>query len=310
MNNCFDEGTIQAFLDGELTGGAREAVARHVAVCDACARLLDEAERDSALAFAALEVEFNALVPTERIRTSLYERIAEIEKPRQSFWRRLAGVFAPSGDFGFGSPVIASFAGLILICGLLAIIFTNRQANDEIAAASPASSADSVRQALPESSASEELQKGAADAPNNKAVVREIPADKSPSSAEPARVERIKFTPARQSRPNAKRDAARRDDSIIAKEPYLLGEETYIKTIATLTEQVEARKEEILNPSARVAFESDLAVVNDAINKMKKEVRRNPGNEAARHVLRNSYQTKIDLLNSVADKTELMASLD
>jgi hypothetical protein len=42
---------------------------------------------------------------------------------------------------------------------------------------------------------------------------------------------------------------------------------------------------------------------------MKAEVRRNPKDEAAKQILRASYQNKIDLLSSVADKTDLMASL-
>jgi hypothetical protein len=90
----------------------------------------------------------------------------------------------------------------------------------------------------------------------------------------------------------------------------ILGEESYIKTIATLNTTVANRKDEVLSPSMRYAFERDLAVTDDAITKMKLEVRRNPKNEAAKQILRASYQNKIDLLNSVANKTELMASLD
>ena len=64
-----------------------------------------------------------------------------------------------------------------------------------------------------------------------------------------------------------------------------------------------------MRPSERVAYERDMAVVNDAIAKMKKEVRRNPKNESAKQVLYNSYQNKIDLLNSVSQREELVASL-
>jgi len=89
----------------------------------------------------------------------------------------------------------------------------------------------------------------------------------------------------------------------------VLGEESYVKTIATLTETVKNRKDEVLNSSSRFAFERDLAVTNDAIEKMRAEVKENPKNEAAKQILRASYQNKIDLLNSVAEKTELMATL-
>ena len=64
---CFEIGTIQAFLDGELASAVSENVARHVAVCSDCAVLMAEAEEESAFAFAALESELNTLVPTQRL---------------------------------------------------------------------------------------------------------------------------------------------------------------------------------------------------------------------------------------------------
>lgn len=66
----------------------------------------------------------------------------------------------------------------------------------------------------------------------------------------------------------------------------------------------------ILGASARVAYEKDMAMVNDAIAKMKTEVRKNPKNEVAKEVLRNSYQNKIDLMNSVAEQSQMVAGLE
>lgn len=40
---CFDIGTIQAFLDGELAADRLETVSRHIALCDGCTILLAEA---------------------------------------------------------------------------------------------------------------------------------------------------------------------------------------------------------------------------------------------------------------------------
>jgi hypothetical protein len=86
-------------------------------------------------------------------------------------------------------------------------------------------------------------------------------------------------------------------------------EEGYLTTIATLSRTVNENKDYVLRPSERVAYERNLAVVDDAIKKMKGEVRNDPNNSAAREVLRSSYKNKIDLLNSVADRTEMVASL-
>ena len=49
MDKCFDEGIIQAFLDGELASDLSEKVACHVAMCDACANILAVAEEDDRL---------------------------------------------------------------------------------------------------------------------------------------------------------------------------------------------------------------------------------------------------------------------
>ena len=64
-----------------------------------------------------------------------------------------------------------------------------------------------------------------------------------------------------------------------------------------------------MNPSSRIAYERDMAVVNDAITKMKEVVKKNPKNQSAKQVLYSSYQNKIDLLNSVVEREELMVSL-
>ena len=90
---------------------------------------------------------------------------------------------------------------------------------------------------------------------------------------------------------------------------YLPGEETYVRTIADLKQNVDGQKDRVMDPSSRFAYERDMAVVNDAITKMKDVVKKHPNNQAAKQVLYSSYQNKIDLLNSVAQREELMATL-
>lgn len=87
---------------------------------------------------------------------------------------------------------------------------------------------------------------------------------------------------------------------------YLPGEESYVKTISSLNNTVKDQKDALLRPSERIAYERDMALVNDTIAKIKTEVKRNPRNGSARQVLYSSYQNKIDLLNSVAQKEELV----
>ena len=94
-----------------------------------------------------------------------------------------------------------------------------------------------------------------------------------------------------------------------ADDRYLPGEESYVKTISELKQNVDSQKDSVMTPSSRVSYERDMAVVNDSINRMRDVVKKNPRNQAARQVLYSSYQDKIDLLNSVAQREELMASL-
>jgi hypothetical protein len=299
MEKCFDEGMIQAFLDGELASDLSEKVACHVAMCDGCAMSLALAEEESSFAFAALDAEFNSLVPTERIRTRLFETIAA---ERKSFWQRLFGE-----GFRWTNPSVAAFASLVLVVGLFATLWIARENslnNGEIAVA-------------------EKPQATVAKTSESKIAEPTSDVNPVPFTGEETRAPQIRQVTARPRNENRfeaqKADYRPVDDrkpSIEAAprvEPRyeaISGEESYVKTIATLQQSVENRKDELMKPSMRVAFEKDMAVVDDTIKKMKTEVRRNPKNEAAREVLRSSYQSKIDLLNSVAEKSELMASVN
>ena len=301
IEKCFDEGIIQAFLDGELPTDTLENVARHTAMCPNCSLLLQQAEEESAFAFSALDMEFNTLVPTERIRTSLYEAISQIEKPRESFWTRIFGA-----GFSFSNPSIVAFASLVLVIGLFTTLYINREGQNTgdgiVASQQPSITSVAVK--------SQPVVNESVKA-TNEIAVNQMAVDKPAVSEQPTFQKAI-YRPGRPAADNPGpkiRGGSNIDNRPTNNIPVLLGEESYIKTIATLTESVNSRKDTVMRPSERVAFESDLAVVDDAIKKMRAEIRRNPKNEAAKQVLRSSYQSKIDLLNSVAEKTELMATL-
>jgi anti-sigma factor RsiW len=318
IEKCYDEGTIQAFLDGELDTDTLETVARHTAACDACSLLLQETEEESAFAFSALDYEFSNLVPTERIRTNLYEAISQIEKPRKSVWSRIFG--GASWNFNLSNPSLVAFGSLLMVAGIFTTLYVHRESQNagagEVAKIQqPKATVPSreiqpdVKQSTDTTAETEVVSSGGsqnAALGTRRQVVKSVPVsqptfEKASYRTEKTSLENLKSSLARQPSVNSEKPESKE---------LLIGEESYVKTIATLTENVNTRKDAMLRPSERVAFEQDLAVVDDAIKKMKKEVRRNPRNEAAKQVLRSSYQNKIDLLNSVAEKTELMASLD
>jgi len=294
MKNCFDEGTIQAFLDGELASDLLENVARHVAVCDGCAVLMAEAEEESAFAFSALEQEFNTLVPTQRLWTKINDSIG---RERKSVWQT---VFA-----FFKHPTVGAFASLLVVFGLFVAVLSLQKGETVKSVAEIIPDKQEVIAPIfkPELATSQTSPSDDLESPKI-ATVKQAKKDYSIVKTVLVKKEN---SPKINNQPNALNSAE--DKGQMTNDNFLLGEESYIKTIATLEKTVNSRKDEVLKPSSRFAFEKDLAVVNDAIQRMKAEVKKNPKNEAAKNVLRASYQNKIDLLSSVTEKTELMASL-
>jgi hypothetical protein len=299
---CFDIGTIQAFLDGELAVDRLETVSRHIAICDGCAIMLAEAEEESAFAFSALEQEFNTFVPTNRLWTKIND---SIEKEKKPFWQT---VFAR-----FSNPSVAAFASLVIVVGLFAVMFIKTDDGNKFVAVNNPDKQIATSQiskaALPLDAQVEpkvrdtESIKGSSpdDDKNKPRFVKAVLFEKE-NSRQPVKSQKPNTVINQNVKPSVEAESSSNDAN-------LLGEESYVKTIATLTKTVNSSKDEVLKPSARFAFERDLAVTNDAIQKMRAEVKKNPKNEAAKEVLRASYQNKIDLLSSVAEKSELMASI-
>lgn len=298
---CFDIGIIQAFLDGELAPEMSVKFTNHIAVCDECAIALADAEEETAFVFSALDNELNTLVPTQRLWTKINESIAE-EKKQTPFLQKVWSFITVS----FATPSFAAVLGFFVVAGIFAAVLTMRQDTQN----EPIAKVDSSKIATPVN--------------DKKAVVDE---DVPPSN--PVGDNVVQPLKVAEKRTNSRENDFRklvvktdfRSEDKSPKPPidkpevkpekavYLPGEASYVKTIATLNQTVEAQKDTVLRPSARIAFEKDLAVVQDSIDKMKEEVRRNPKNETAKQVLYASYQNKIDLLNSVAERGELMASL-
>lgn len=292
---CFDEGTIQAFLDGELGLDLVDKISHHVALCDSCALAVAEAEDQLEFAFSALDTEFNTLVPTERLWTKINNSI-EIEAKNKSIWHSVFGFLT--------NPSSLAFASLVIVFGLFIGLYGLKNTADDggIAKNAPKPKVE------------------------NATKISNLPVNNPPSVSTDDKISRSQtpvfvakqqnnadFRPRKAVYVENKRPR-QEPESIVEPDIYpaenLAAEDSYIKTISTLEKTVNNRKDEVLDPSARFAFEKDLAVTDNTIENLKEEVRKNPRNEAARVLLRNSYQNKIDLLNSLAEKTELMASLN
>lgn len=299
MNNkCFDIGTIQAFLDGELDADLVENVSRHIASCDECAIFLAEAEEESVIAFSALEQEFNTLVPTQRLWTKINDLIQKKEK---SFWQTAAAFFSNQATVAFASVLIV-FSFFMALTSL----DSNEKVSDvaEIVQASETLAVPVIDPKIPKLPGKQFALTGRN---YEKPEIGQIAQNVNNKSA--AHVIKTPFVKNDNIQREVYAPKAKPEVSALLTGGNVPGEDSYIRTIATLEKTVDSRKDEVLKSSARFVFERDLAVSDDAIKKMKAEVRRNPKDEAAKQILRASYQNKIDLLSSVADKTDLMASL-
>ena len=277
--DCFDIGTIQAFLDGELETREASLVSGHIAQCDACAVMLAEAEDESAIVFPALEREFNTLVPTQRLWNKINDSIA-VERDNLPFWQK-AWAFLTTA---LVNPSLAVAASVLIIAGVVAAIWMDRTPTNEIAASN----------SIPAKTISQPI----AASPTTNLVNDPAPTATRFQQATYRPENRVRTVP-----------AIYRTSSNTSSDGYMPGEESYVKTISSLSKSVNEQKDNVMRPSERIAYERDMAVVNDAILKMKTAVKRNPRNESAKQVLYSSYQNKIDLLNSVSQKEELMASL-
>jgi hypothetical protein len=293
MENCYDIGTIQAFLDGELSSDLSENVARHIDLCDACAAQMATAGDETAFAYSALEQEFNTLVPTQRLWAKIND---SIESERKSFWKPIFAFFR--------NPALATFAAFLVVFGLFVVYLNSGQDTSNYVA--------KISQGKPETITTTNPSKVVA-ADTNAPVGKTLTSEKIVSSDESRKTFQVENTKFVANKPKivTRYNANQVETPITTPAVYesLPGEESYIKTIATLERTVNDKKDEVLKPSSRVRFEKDLALVNDAIDKMRTQVKENPKNDTAKEVLMSSYQNKVDLLNSVAGKTELMASL-
>jgi hypothetical protein len=312
-NKCFDIGTIQAFIDGELGSDLSEKVIKHIALCDGCANLLAETEEESTFAFSVIDDELNCLVPTERLRTKVFDSIRQIERSEKvSWWQELAGSLGLSNGFGFGNRGLVAFASIFLFVSMLAI---GVKLYNPLPDQSSVARIDVARVGQAEIPDQPTVSNNVEEVPvettriqtnDSDIVITERAINRRSHKAPQFTVQKAIQTVENKS-PRPPKAVDQGNNRQVS--PALAEEAGYLQTIATLNKSVDQNKDYTLRPTERIAFERDLAVVNDAIKKMKMEVRKNPNNRAARDVLRSSYKSKIDLLNSVAEKSELMASI-
>jgi hypothetical protein len=284
MTRCLDESKLQSYFDGELSLDMMESVTSHLASCVTCAAAARELEEQSALVMSALAAEFETSVPTERLRERidavvLGERLAVAEATQKS--SGLAAFFF--GLLNFGTQRTLGYASLAVVVAFAAIFavvklnstpnqVNNTPAKETVAVVTPApTTSDKV--ATPVSTGSTAPAENSAPQKANRSVSK-------PS------YQLAKYEPA----PKPAQTPVK----------LLPGERSYLQTIAKLDSTIKSNQKS-MRPALQVEYQRNLAVVDRAIAATRSAAKSNPNDPDAADFMFAAYQSKVDLLNTIAD---------
>lgn len=282
MTRCLDEAMLQSYFDGELSGEMMERATLHLASCSTCAAAAREMEEEIHLLDTALAAEFDASVPTAQLRQRIDAAVLDLRVGAASSSREKAGFGAfVSSLLSFGTQRTLGYASLAMVLAFAAIFGLmkfrttpepqqaqqqpQQKTQEQVAAVNPPSvqSVQSVSTTQPPK-----------NAPRPYKAIRvtyKVPTT-TPVAAAPA-PEQIKLLP---------------------------GERAYLQTIAKLDSTIKANQK-AMRPSLQVEYERNLAVVDRAIAATRSAAKKNPNDPDTTDFMFAAYQSKVDLLNTIAD---------
>lgn len=322
MRACVDEGTLQAYLDGELGVARAGEVAAHLSACETCAAFAHEATDHFTLLSSALDAGETLNVPTEHLRARIDAAIAELQPTRntssttsKSFVERLRA-FASSlpTQLAFAPRGATAFASLLVAAVLIAAIFyvLRPQFRAPRGGQSGAGEIAEVKPPMNEGSAGGQGvadNKGAGSGAEIKQAAngneRGVKSS-APRRVLPEKVGSAGFTDASYTRGGSVRGILSRAANDSASDASLLPvEKSYVSAIASLRSSIEQQKAQSMTPTLRAEYERNLAVVDRAIGASRAAARRDPSDKDAQEFLRAAYQDKLELLRTVADQTQI-----
>jgi len=286
MKQCLDEATLQSYFDGELSTEMMESATMHIASCEMCDAAARELEQETNLLTNALASEFAVSVPTERLRQRidaavLDMRVASAESSQYStggFFSSLAGLFS------FGSQRTLGYASLAIVLAFAAIFAVVKLKTRQVT-----------------------------DAPTTVAVAGSSAVEKTPTSAPaitegtvssaPESIVTVPRAVSPNKRTAVKRIPTQNNDASVAKTTpvkLLPGERAYLQTIAKLDTAIKSDKNP-MRPGLQAEYQRNLAVVDRAIAATRSAAKSNPNDPDAADFMFAAYQSKVDLLNTIAD---------
>lgn len=282
MRECPDEGILQSYFDGELSSVHMQSVASHLVSCPGCAAAARELEGEVALLSNVLAVEFDGPVPTERLRHRIDVAVAGLQLGNQNSVREalvagrgwlesLSALFAFTPQRAFGYAALAVMLAFGTIIGVIKL----RQ--------SPTPTVAKVAELPPPKDPVIEIVKPSGDKRN------EVSTPAKPENVNRTAPKRRSVTPR----------GTVNDQAIAVK--LLPGERSYLKTIAALDSAIKSNSNKPMRPQLRAEYERNLAVVDRALAATRSAAKKNPDDPDAAEFMFNAYQSKVDLLNTVAD---------
>jgi hypothetical protein len=284
MRKCLDEGILQSYFDGELSSDRMESVTAHLASCLNCSAVARELESENNLVATALAAEFDLSVPTERLRQRVDAAVAGLQpvtaQPEtcsglRSWFQALSDLFSFSPQRAFG------YAGLVVVLAFATIfaVIHWRQ--------------------TPTASPNEKAATESNGSPTNSSVAIVTPPPE------------IRITPVSNSGPANTGILAKRnrpvksrltpDNQGVARVKLMPGERSYLKTIAALDSTIKSKGSRPMRPALQAEYERNLALVDRALAVTRTAAKNNPNDPDAAEFMFSAYQSKVDLLNTVAD---------
>jgi len=284
MTRCLDEATLQSYFDGELSGERLETVTLHLASCSTCATAAREIDEEINLLMTALEPEFETSVPTERLRQRIDAAVLDYRSGATSTRERAGfGAFI-SSLLSFGTQRTLGYASLVMVLAFAAIFGLVKYRTTTPVPVAPQKQPQVAQVATVVEKTPEKI----AAAPT---TIKQAPVNISTQRKNTD----LAYRPIKVS---YKSNAAPTPSPERVK--LLPGEGAYLQTIARLDSTIKANKKQ-MRPSLQVEYERNLAVVDRAIAATRTAAKKNPNDPDTADFMFAAYQSKVDLLNTIAD---------
>jgi hypothetical protein len=266
MRNCVDEGVLQAWFDGELAAEEAANVETHLHECERCAESVRVLETEDSVVSSALALEFAEAIPTERLRERINAAVTAMPPTSaagERAWTNTIGNFFAS----FRLPVYAVAAAAIVLAALLGLIYLRRSKPAPIIVQN-----------------------------NGQETVPVPPPASTPSPLAPVHVVTGTTAPSPQ---HPRKSRIRNENPQSPATSLAWQERQYERAIAKLNEAIKSQPP--MRPSLQVEYEYNLAVINAAITATRDAARKNPKDPQAAQFVLTAYQSKVDLMNQIAD---------